>query len=236
MRVPRVSKIQTLRGLKTFSWLTKHQLTRLAEALTMIRVKKHGIIFDENPSSEFAYVLVTGVARITCRNRKGDRTPVLMLAPGLIPALPATVSGIIYHFRCEAVSHCQIGTVALTTLIEIALGIAAADFKGMAASYWGPWNLVQLRSSNSMRFTLEERVALILLELIEDFGVPHKEGVRLAVSVRQKDMAELLGASRPRVNECLAALERKHLIFREGRLSVVRRDRLENFLAQRNSL
>ena len=155
-----------------------------------------------------------------------------MVAPGMIPGVPPAVSGIRYNFRCEAVTDCQIGTVTLATFIEIALGIASADFKRMAASYSGRWDLVQLRCSNFMGCTLEERVALILLELSENFGVRDGQGVRLTVPARHKDLAELVGASRPRVTEYLTSFEHKHLIVRDGRQLIVRRDRLERFLAQ----
>jgi hypothetical protein len=80
-------------------------LTRLANALMMSRVEKRGIIFDEKHSPESAYVLLSGVARITCRNRKGDRALVIMVAPGMIPGVPPPVSGIRYNFRCEAVTR-----------------------------------------------------------------------------------------------------------------------------------
>ncbi len=235
MRAVRVSAIRRLRGLKNISWLTSRQLNRLADALTISRVEKHGIIFDEEHSPESAFVLLSGVARITCRNRKGDRTLVIMVAPGMIPGFPPPVSGIMYSFRCEAVTDCQIGAVALEAFIEIALGIASADFKRMAASYSGRWDLVQLRCANFMSCTLEERVALILLELSENFGVPDRQGVRLTVPARHKDLAELVGASRPRVTEYLALLEREHLIVRDGRQLIVRRERLESFLAQGHS-
>ena len=125
--------------------------------------------------------------------------------------------------------------ITLATFIEIALGIASADFKRMAASYSGRWDLVQLRCSNFMGCTLEERVALILLELSENFGVRDRQGVRLTVPARHKDLAELVGASRPRVTEYLTSFEHKHLIVRDGRQLIVRRDRLESFLAQRHS-
>ena len=235
MRALRISGIRKLRGLKNLSWLTARQLNRLAHALTMSRVEKHGIIFDENHSPESAYILLSGVARITCRNRKGDRTLVIMVAPGMVPGFPPQVAGISYNFRCEAVTECQIGTVALAAFIEIALGIASVDFKRMAASYSGRWDLVQLRCANFMSCTLEERVALILLELTEHFGVPDKLGVRLTVSARHQDIAELAGASRPRITEYLARLEREHMIVREGRQLIVRSDRLESFLTQRHS-
>jgi CRP/FNR family transcriptional regulator len=235
MQAVKMSGVRKLRGLRNISWLTARQLNRLAEALTMSRIEKRGIIFDDQQSSEAAYVLLSGVARITCRNRRGDRTLVIMVAPGMIPGFPPPVSGIMYNFRCEAVTECQIGVVALKTFIEIALGIASADFKRMAASYSGRWDLVLLRCANFMSCTLEERVALILLELSENFGVPDKQGVRLSVTARHQDLAELVGASRPRVTEYLALLEREQLIVRDGRQLIIKRDRLESFLAQRHS-
>ncbi len=232
MRALSPSGVRRLKGLKNISWLTTRQLNRLGDALVVTRVEKRGVIFDENCSPESAYVLLSGVARISCSDRKGDRTLVIMVAPGMIPNVPSAVAGIRYNFRCEAVTDCQIGTVPLATFIEIALGIASEDFKRMAASYSGRWDLVQLRCSNFMGCTLEERVALILLELSENFGIRDRQGVRLTISARHQDVAELVGASRPRVTEYLAGFERKHLIVREGRQLIVRRDRLESFLAQ----
>jgi CRP-like cAMP-binding protein len=235
MRAVGTSGIRRLRGLKNISWLTSRQLNKLASALIMSRVERHGIIFDEKHTPESAYLLLAGVARITCRNRKGDRILVIMVAPGMIPGFPPPVSGIRYNFRCEAVTDCQIGVVGLETFIEIALGIASADFKRMAASYSGRWDLVQLRCANFMSCALEERVALILLELSENFGVRDGPGLRLTVAARHKDLAELVGASRPRVTEYLALFEREHMIVRDGRQLIIKRDRLESFLAQRHS-
>jgi CRP-like cAMP-binding protein len=232
MRAGRGSGLRRLRGLKNISWLTSRQLNRLVDALSLNRVEKRDIIFDEKHSPESAYLLLSGVARITCRNRKGDRILVIMVAPGMIPGFPPPVSGIRYNFRCEAVTDCQIGVVGLETFIEIALGIASADFKHMAASYSGRWDLVQLRCANFMSCTLEERVALILLELSENFGVADGQGVRLSIPARHKDIAELVGASRPRVTEFLSGFERKRLIVHKDRQLIVRRDRLEAFLAQ----
>jgi len=232
MSTVRSANARKLRGLKNISWLTARQLDKLYNALTISIVEKRGIIFDEKhttPSS--AYILLSGVARISCRNRKGQRTLVIMVAPGMIPGFPPPVAGVSYNFRCEAVTECQIGTVDLEKFIEISLGIASADFKRMAASYSGRWDLVQLRCSNFMSCTLEERVALILLELSENFGVSNGKGTRLTVAARHKDLAELVGASRPRVTEYLTTFERKHLIVRDGRQLIIRRDRLESFLA-----
>lgn len=83
-----------------------------------------------------------------------------------------------------------------------------------------------------MMCTPAERLALTLLELGQDFGVYHLEGLRLTVSVRHKNLAELVGASRPRITEHLAHFESSHMIERKGRDLIVKRDRLESFLLQ----
>jgi len=217
------------------AWLTTRQVNTLAKALSMSRVVKGVTIFDDSSPADAAYILLSGVARITCCNRKGDRTLVIMVAPGMIPQIPPATSGIKYDFRCEAVTECQIGTATLAVIINIVLGIASADFTRMAASYCGRWDLVQLRCSNFMGCTLEERVALILLELSENFGLPDPLGVRLTLRARHKDLAELVGASRPRVTEYLTDFENKQMLIRDGRQLIVRKDLLEDFLARRLS-
>src|SRR5271167_3852130 len=232
MAAVRASARRILESLKNISWLTARQLDKLSNALTVSAVEKRGIIFDENNSPDSAYILLAGVARITCRNRKGDRTLVIMVAPGIVPGFPPPVPGFRYNFRCEAVTPCRIGAIELESLIEISLGIGSADFKRMAASYLGRWDLVQLRCANFMSCTLEERLALILLELSENFGVPDGKDVRLTLPARHRDLAELIGASRPRITEQLASFEQKHLISRNGRQLVVNRDGLESLLAQ----
>src|SRR6195256_1651202 len=211
MEVTRAADIRQLRGLKNISWLSSRQIDRLAAALSMSRAAKLEIIVDDKHTRELAFILLSGVARITCRNRKGDRILVIMVAPGMIPGFPPPVPGISYNFRCEAVTECQIGTIELKAFVEISLGIASDDFKRMALSYLGRWDLVQLRCANFMSCTLEERIALILLELSDNFGVKEKRGTRITITTRHKDLADLVSASRPRVTEFLIQFERDRM-------------------------
>ena len=104
MSAVRASNARKLRGLKNISWLTARQLDKLYNALTITIVEKRGIIFDDKHTPNAAYILLSGVARISCRNRKGQRTLVIMVAPGMIPGFPPPVPGISYNFRCEAVT------------------------------------------------------------------------------------------------------------------------------------
>lgn len=214
------------------SWLPAQRVERLARALVVTTFERPATIFDERNVPESVYILLSGIARITCRDRKGQRKLVIMVAPGMIPGFPTPVSGLIYDFRCEAFTSCQIGAIELEPFIRISLGIDSSDFKRMALNYLGRWNLVQLRCSNFMGCTLQERLALALLELSQDFGTGDRGGLRLNVPTRHSDLADLVGASRPRVTEHLSQFEQDRLIARNNRHLIVQRDRIENFLSQ----
>ena len=72
-----------LGALANISWLAPGQLEKVANALTVTRYEKRSTIFSDKSPSESAYILLSGVARITCDNRKGRRTLVIMVSPGL---------------------------------------------------------------------------------------------------------------------------------------------------------
>jgi CRP/FNR family transcriptional regulator, cyclic AMP receptor protein len=225
----------SLKALKNLSWLKASQLSKLAKAMSASWASKSSVIFDERSSSDIAYILLSGAVRITCRNRNGrnrsgGRTMIGMLGPGMLPSLPPPVFGINHSFRCEAASDCQLGRIDWDLLLEICLETRSADFKRLAANYIGRWDLMQLRRSNFVICTLAERLALILLELSDNFGVRDADGMRIAVPARHRVLAELAGASRPRVSEHLRELGRKGLIVRKKRQLIVKRDRLESFL------
>jgi hypothetical protein len=82
----------------------------------------------------------------------------------------------------------------LEAFIRISLGIESIDFKRMALNYLGRWNLVQLRCSNFMTCSLQERLALALLELSEDFGIADNDGLRLNLLTRHSDLAGFGGS------------------------------------------
>ena len=69
---------------------------------------------------------------------------------------------------------------------------------------------------------------MTLLELCSDFGVEDSRGTLLRVVFSHKDLASLVGASRPRVTEHLAQLEHEHLVFRQGRQLIVNVGLLES--------
>jgi hypothetical protein len=95
------------------------------------------------------------------------------------------------------------------------------------------WYRLLLRSSSFLNLGLHERIAITLLELATDFGIKDSRGALLAAAFSHQDLADLVGASRPRVTEHLARLERERLVIRQGRQLIVRIDKIGDAIATR---
>jgi CRP-like cAMP-binding protein len=216
----RDTDLDRLSRLKALSWLSQSELSLLVGALALANYRRHSVILREAALARDAHILLSGIARITCRNARNQRVTVAMLAPGPIPefpALPISQSG----FQCEAYNDCRVGTVSWADFDGITANAGESAFKQFHRNDLKQWYRLLLRSSSFLNLGLHERIGVALLELCADFGIEEARGTLLRVPFSHKDIANLVGASRPRVTEHLARLEHDRFVLRQGRQMVV---------------
>ncbi len=221
----RLTDLEKLSRLKALSWLSRSELALLVAALSLENFKRHEVIFNAAAMSSAAHILLTGIARITCLNARGERVTVAMLAPGPIPEFPSLPISH-FDFQCEAYNDCRVGSVNWNVLDGITENAAESAFKLFHQNDLKQWYRLLLRSSSFLNLGLHERIGITLLELCADFGIEESRGTLLRVSFSHKDIANLVGASRPRVTEHLAKLERDRFVSRQGRQLVVQVEKL----------
>jgi CRP-like cAMP-binding protein len=219
-KTARETDLDRLSRLKVLSWLSPSELKLLASALSLSNYKRHALILRDVALAQGAHILISGIARITCRTARNERVTVALLAPGPIPefpALPLSRS----DFQCEAYNDCRVGTVSWADFGGITPNAPQSAFRQFHGNDLKQWYRLLLRSSSFLNLGLHERIAVALLELCSDFGVEESRGTMLRVSFSHKDIANLVGATRPRVSEHLARLEREKFVIRQGRQMVV---------------
>jgi CRP-like cAMP-binding protein len=207
--------------IKSLSWLSQPELALLVSTLTLTNHKRHTVILREGALARDAHILLSGIARITCRNSRNERVTAALLAPGPIPqfpTMPVSQSG----FQCEAYNDCRVGSVCWEDFDRITVNDKEPAFKQFHRNDIKLWYRLLLRSSSFLNLGLHERIAIALLELCADFGIEDSRGTLLRATFSHKDIANLVGASRPRVTEHLARLEHEQFLIRQGRQMVVR--------------
>ena len=228
----RATDFELLGHLKAFSWLSPPDKTRLLSALETANFSKHDVIVRESELASNAHILLAGSASITCMNVRTKRVVVALLPPGPIPEfpkLPFTPS----RFQIEAYDDCRVGSVSWEDFDNITAHSSQAAFRHFHQNNLQQWYRLLLRGSSFLSLGLHERVGLALLELCSDFGIADSRGTLLRIAISHRHLANLVGASRPRVTEHLAALERDGLVIRQGRQLIVCADELADSLSRR---
>jgi CRP-like cAMP-binding protein len=200
-------------------------MTLLAGALDLANFERHEVIFSETSLASEAHILLKGIARITCRNAREERITIALLAPGPMPEFPS-LSISRFGFRCEAYDDCRVGSLSWDDFDGITAHGSALAFKQFHQNDLQQWYRLLLRSGSFLNLGLHERIAIALVELSSEFGIEDARGTLLRPSFSHQDIADLVGASRPRVTEHLAQLERDHLLIRQGRRLIVRVDEI----------
>jgi len=222
--------LERLGRLKIFSWLTAAEVKVLGTSLAMVNYRRREEIFRESPLANEAHVLIAGIARITCLNANDERVTVALIAPGPIPELPS-LSMSRFDFRCEAYNNCRVGTLDWKGFESIALNGRELAFRRFHENDLKHWYRLLRRTSGLLNLDLHERVAITMLDLCDDFGIEDARGTLLTVALSHKDIANIVGASRPRVTEHLGQMERDQLLIREGRQFIVSAAKLSRSLA-----
>ena len=216
--------LDLLKRLKSLSFLSAVELGELARSLRSVNFHRGEVILREEVLAGGVHILLGGVAKITCLNGRNERVTVALLAPGPIPEfLSSPVSQ--WHFRCEAYRHCRIARIGwdqFDLITKASPHSALRTFHENNLMQWYRWSL------NFLGLDLRERLVFTLRQLCTSFGIEESRGTLLRIPVSQKDLADLIGASRPRVTEHLAELEREHLLIRQGHQLIVCLDKIKN--------
>jgi CRP-like cAMP-binding protein len=214
---PKFTDLQLLGRLKGLSWLSSAQLKRLDDSMSARNVKHEGIIFEERGALSLdTHILLSGTAELSYLQGRRSRV-VAILSPNVMFRVPLMPRGIDHNFQWTALSDCRVAELSTEHFINITLGILPADFARVADNGNGRLGYMLGRYPSFLGLGLLERVAVALLELAFEFGVQDTRGVLLRITVTQKQLGDLVGASRAKVGQVLIDLERRKVVIREGR-------------------
>lgn len=223
----RAEVARELAGLRRLSALSPPAINALASEITIRRLNKRALIYSEGQVGENMYFVLSGIARLTCENRKRRSALLEVLAPGDIIGLPVLLPDVRHRLRCETVTRCELGVISDRALVEDVLGMQLARFSlglKLMVSRW--WEML-VRQSHFVEQTMAERVIITLLDLGAKCGVRDERGTILNAPLSQQDLADLAGASRPKVNLVLRGLAERGALIQDRRRIIILPDRLE---------
>lgn len=212
--------VATLSSLKELAGLPRRKLRVLADHMTIRRVRRGSVIHREDSRRGHFYILLSGIGRITCLNRKGARILLEVLGPGNLMCIPPLLPDVRRNVRCETVTECEVGRIDSKTLIRDVFGLQFETFRQALALTCGRWWKLLLRHSAFIEQSLDERVVLSLLEIASKFDSKDSTEGSSAIDLSHQDLAHLANGSRAKVSRSLSRLAAKRAIVQEGRTKI----------------
>ena len=192
---------------------------------------KRSVVYQEGESDDAVYIVVSGIARLVCLNRKRERTLLEVLGPGDVIEIPSLLPDIRHKLTCETFTDCLIGSIGPTALVEGIVGIPFREFNEALNLTMGRWWTLLERHSNFLRQTVREKILLALLDLGRKFGQRRDDlGLIIDLGLSGQDIADLVESSRPKVSECLKKLVAEGIVKRERRRFIIDPARIQTGL------
>ncbi len=224
-----VPTIEELQNIESGAWFSKLSLS-LRQAIlsraTVRRLSDGKALATRGSTAEEWCGVAKGAVRISSVSLSGKQVTLTYAEPGtwfgdiaLFDGLPRT------H---DADAHGD------TTL----LAVRKADFKDLLSQHVELYEALLRLNCRRLRLMfdhfedlntrpLQARLAKQILLLARSYGITQGEEIRVGLALAQEDLAQLLGASRQRVNQELKGFEREGAVRVEPtRLVVLSRDKL----------
>jgi CRP-like cAMP-binding protein len=189
-------------------------------------------LFNQGARHDGIYLIETGRIRVFYTAPSGREITLAYWHPGNFVGGPEVFGGGIHQWSGIATSNSsvvqlpgkELRTLA-TEVPNLAIGlIEGLTFKGKCYSA-----LAQMLGTRS----ITERLAHLLLHLVELYGVEDPDGVLIGAAFTHADLAHMVGATRQWVTISLKRMQDKGIVItRRSQIIVVRRDVLKEMKGQ----
>ncbi len=218
-----------LSAVKGLAGLSAEQFGALGGQLRVRQFRKRAIIYSGKQAGDTFYIMLSGIARLTSLNRKNERVLLEVLGPGDVVCIPTLLPDVRYSLECEAFTECEIGVLSAEALVAT-VGLDYPRFFLALKLTMGRWWALLVRQSRFVDQTLEERIAVALLNLADKFGLADARGTIINLRFGHRNLAELVSGSRPKVSVCLRRFALEGMLIQERRRIIVVPDKLSAIL------
>jgi CRP-like cAMP-binding protein len=199
-----------------FAALDPKPLMTLAEVASVRSYKRGQYIVAQSDPGDAMYVVVSGSVKVLVNSAEGAEVLFCTLGPGdyfgelsFLDGRPRSASVL----TVEATQAITLTRVALDGLLDTEPAIA----RSLLVYLTDMVRRLSEQAADLVFLDLEGRLAKCLDRLAEDKGVVERDGIRLDLNITQSDLASMVGASRPSVNQALQSFNKRGWVRTEGR-------------------
>lgn len=195
-----------------FSFLSDEELKKIVDMTGHKSYKKGNLLCSEGEKSDTLFIINEGGVKISKLTKDGKEQIVHIFTSGdFFGELSLFSNDETYNFDVYAISDLKVCTLTkenmneiLLTNPEISLKLLQVITKRLTQTE----NLAQNLATNDA----EIRIAYMLLEFAEKYGVPTDQGMQVKLPINREEMANYVGVTRETISRKLSIFEELGII------------------------
>ncbi len=217
---PPLNDVWHLHDLDWLRELSEPELEALRRRSDARNYRRGATVFAPQTHPHSLYLLERGLVRIYRLSRDGAETTFGYVAPGEVFGELTAFGDFPRESFATAVHPSRVWKIPREVFQNLLAERPGLVFE-ITRQIGQRMKRIESRVENLVFRDVRSRVARILLELAEDFGVRRAEQLVVDLELTQGELATLVGSTRQSVNASLGDLEEAGLVQREGRRLVV---------------
>ncbi len=220
-----------INNIPLLSTLSQDELEKVSEGISFRDYKKGELIFKTGDKADRLYIVCTGKMKIFNYLHDGREQMLYIYSEGDFVGAFNLLKEDEYRYNAKALEDTTISTLTKAKFEEIAVKNPQITLKILEKAYerirWAE-SLIDRLTTNSA----DEKVAGLLLNLIDDFGSETDEGILLELSINREEMGSYAGISRETMTRKLNTFKELGIIdFRGNKIILIKnRTKLEELL------
>ncbi|PIU31572.1 MAG: hypothetical protein COT06_07410 [Syntrophobacteraceae bacterium CG07_land_8_20_14_0_80_61_8] len=227
---PARTKLWYLKNLDIFSHLRDKTLEMIDQVAVMREVTKGERLYLQGSADKNVYILKEGAVKITKLTSNGKEIILDIFKGGSIFGEMSAIDPRERDESAEVVEDgliCTINREHFQDLMQAVPGLSIRITKMIRFRLWK----IENRLLDLVYSSVEQRLAKTIVNLLDDFGIPHGDGYLLKIRLTHNDYADLIASTRETVTATFNKLKKKGLIDFEGKQVVVRDlEKLKNIM------
>ena len=193
------------------------EITRSSIAITF---EKGAPIFVKGPTDGLLACLLAGYVKIYCAVGDGRRTLVRLAGPGESIGYPDRIDSKGRRarlFEAQSASKCEVGFISREHVARLLRGLDSNTLVEILQALNTFWSQNLSWSAKLLNLPFAERLKAVFSDLAQRAGIKDARGITLIPELAHKDLAEMIGCSRPMVSRLLAEMAENKLLMRNGK-------------------
>ncbi len=202
--------------------LPRVELEALLPTLRRRSYRRGETLYHQGDPGSVVHVMLEGRAKVVIPSEAGEEAVLTVLGPGDVHGEMALLDGEPRSATVVALEAVVTAIISRESFMDL-LQRSPSAVEGVLAGLARTIRRLSSEVGDLMFLDLQGRLAKKLLELAEIHGHEGEDGIEIQAALTQEDLAGMIGATRPRVNQLLGSFEDRGAISRRNRRIVIRR-------------